>query len=355
MRRAFTLIEMLVVIAIIAILAALLVPAISRARKEAYKASCTNNQHQMGLFIQTYRSENRMEEPVNGLRYDYGGLPSWGVSLGDLDGDGQEEWAYDSSLSIARLYPAYIKDFGILLCPAMSHKCSFTTADVNDNILDFDGDPNTGEYRIDSRVSWANDPDYLIDPHVSVRAKGSRIIYGDGPDLDLERVAWVAAGNNLTNFRPDLVANHEYGAVVLFYDGHTQFVRFKGNYGLLENPELEREVTFTDGSVHTYVQDPDVYADDDWDIEAEVDRGVPADFNGDGDADCNLGNYIDYTTAGGVSWKPATVRLKIYTDNGVATDGDPWWAGPGDVNGAGYQGYNAVAPGLQSDVSQPQE
>ena len=58
-RRAFTLVEMLVVIAIIAILASLLLPALAVSKKKGQQTKCLSNLHQLGLSMMMYIDDNQ--------------------------------------------------------------------------------------------------------------------------------------------------------------------------------------------------------------------------------------------------------------------------------------------------------
>ena len=58
-RSAFTLVEILVVLAIIGILAALLFPAFKRAQENAHQTNCASNLQQIGLAVQQYYQDTR--------------------------------------------------------------------------------------------------------------------------------------------------------------------------------------------------------------------------------------------------------------------------------------------------------
>jgi prepilin-type N-terminal cleavage/methylation domain-containing protein len=60
----FTLVEMLVVIAVIGILAALLLPALNSAREKGRRVACLNNLHQIGIAILAYAGDNQNHTPT---------------------------------------------------------------------------------------------------------------------------------------------------------------------------------------------------------------------------------------------------------------------------------------------------
>ena len=72
-RQAFTLVELLVVIGIIAVLIAILMPALSRARMQAQTVQCMSNLRSIGQGMQLYALQNRESLPFGDFLDPVGG------------------------------------------------------------------------------------------------------------------------------------------------------------------------------------------------------------------------------------------------------------------------------------------
>lgn len=94
LRRAFTLIELMVVVAIIALLVAILLPSLSAARAHAKTVACSANLHSVGLAVSNYLYGSRGTYPASYL-YPSDKEGSWTVAAQTDDHTyGYLHWSY---------------------------------------------------------------------------------------------------------------------------------------------------------------------------------------------------------------------------------------------------------------------
>ena len=112
--HSFTLIELLIVIAIIAILAAMLLPALNKARDRAKSISCTNNLKQQGLAFALYAGEHSdLLPPADYWEGD--SVMQWPRSLMGPNPQAANSWSDTTGLIQGRYLS--IRQF---LCPAQT-------------------------------------------------------------------------------------------------------------------------------------------------------------------------------------------------------------------------------------------
>ena len=95
-RRAFTLVELLVVIGIIAVLVALLLPALRKARDQALRLKCASNMRQIVMAAMMYADDDKA-----------------GIYIFSDAGGGGD--------SLQALHPKFLKHIEASICPATRH------------------------------------------------------------------------------------------------------------------------------------------------------------------------------------------------------------------------------------------
>jgi prepilin-type N-terminal cleavage/methylation domain-containing protein len=111
-KAAMTLVEVLVVVAILAILAAVLFPVFARAKEAAKRAACLSNLHQIGLAFTLYLSDDDDRFPDRrDLKFSLGYRP-WAPAWPPSDPRGG--WA-------AELLEPYVASREIWSCPSTLH------------------------------------------------------------------------------------------------------------------------------------------------------------------------------------------------------------------------------------------
>ena len=164
-RRAFTLIELLVVVAIIVVLIAIMLPVLSNARQQAYKAQCANNIRGQAMAFAAYASDSLGQCP----------FPNWDAMDGSYKGPG---WLYQapmikdgngvpvlSNLATGTFWP-YLNNYKFYRCPIdlppYTHgpTQNFTSYIMNGDIVGYNSKQPWARYHLfkpDAVMIWEMD------------------------------------------------------------------------------------------------------------------------------------------------------------------------------------------------------
>ncbi len=219
-RAAFTLIEMLVVIGIIGVLAALLLPVLSKGKDNGVRIIDLNNLKEMMLAVNMYANDNRDLLP----------WANW------LSGDkvGQPGWLYTPPSGVPQNQPAYFHvDTGLLWPTLHNSKLYFCPVDGSNAPLFCQRPQQISSYAINGAICGY------------ARATYPALHLGDFPARSImfwetdER--YTNYFNDGANFPSEGVSKrHINGAIYAAADGSSSFIRFGRWYAEEANTNKDR-------------------------------------------------------------------------------------------------------------------
>lgn len=210
-KRAFTLVELLVVIGIIAVLIAILLPALSRARDQAQRVACASNLKQIAMAVHFYANEFNGYLPfANDAQTPYPG-PGW------LYDQTKGNPTLQKQVEDGGLWP-YLKTDKVYHCPADPEPYNKGKAH---NLTSYLMNWACTGFGSDSILMTKAKP--TRPGHKMARMKPDSWIFWEGDETRAANDMWDDGANEPQN---GITKRHGKGASIGRLDGGTEWVSF---------------------------------------------------------------------------------------------------------------------------------